>query len=213
MTLKLLLCSSAAVAALLLPNVVAPSAPQDAPKEKAAPQDADAAAAAAAGWARYMKLMEPSEHHDWFDRLLGDWTYTTTMTMGGAKTPLGSGKATFRRLFGKSWIALDYKGTLMNRPAEGLSIMGYDNYKKKYVFSDVSSQRTNMLTAEGMLDRAKTTLIFYGPMDEPVTDEHDKPVKYVIRATDPDRIVEEIHDLAIGETDTKVLEVVYVRAK
>ena len=50
-------------------------------------------------------------------------------------------------------------------------------------------------------------------MDEYLTGERDKPVRYTWRLPAPDRRVLEVHDLAIGETDTKVVEVEYARRK
>lgn len=58
---------------------------------------------------------------------------------------------------------------------------------------------------------ARGALVSYGPMDEPLTGENDKPVKYVWRFPDAKTIVFELHDLAIGEPNTKVVEVTYRR--
>jgi hypothetical protein len=56
-------------------------------------------------------------------------------------------------------------------------------------------------------------LIGYGTLDEYTTGENDKMVKYAFRFLDADKIVLEIHDLPIGETNTKVLEFTYTRSK
>jgi len=72
---------------------------------------------------------------------------------------------------------------------------------------------TAMNHAEGMRDRTGKVLTLYGTMDEPMTGEHDKPVKYVLRVLGPDKHVYEIHDLAIGEPHTMVIEVTYTRKK
>jgi len=54
-------------------------------------------------------------------------------------------------------------------------------------------------------------LLTYGTIDEYLTGEHDKMVKYVWRFLSEEKIVLEIHDLAIGEFNTKVVEITYVR--
>ena len=56
-------------------------------------------------------------------------------------------------------------------------------------------------------------LSLYGKMDEPMTGEHDKNVKYVSRMISADKHIFEVHDLAISEPNTKVVEVVYTRKK
>jgi hypothetical protein len=92
-------------------------------------------------------------------------------------------------------------------------IMGYDNFKMSYVTSMVSTFDTAMLHSEGDLAQDGNTLITYGTLDEYLTGEHDKMVKYVWRLVSDDKVVMEVHDLPIGETNTKVIEVVSTRKK
>jgi hypothetical protein len=70
-----------------------------------------------------------------------------------------------------------------------------------------------MRQSEGDMDPSGKVLITYGTLDEYLTGEHDKMVKYVWRFDSDDKIVLEIHDLPIGEKNTKVLEIVSTRAK
>jgi hypothetical protein len=48
-------------------------------------------------------------------------------------------------------------------------------------------------------------------MDEWMTGEHDKTVKYLTRIVDENTYVFEIHDLAIVPGETKVMEIEYTR--
>jgi hypothetical protein len=89
--------------------------------------------------------------------------------------------------------------------------MGYDNFKQSYVATTLSSLDTAMIRLEGDMDQAGKTLLAYGTLDEYLTGEHDKMVKYVWRFQSPTRIVLEIHDLPIGEANTKVIEVVLTK--
>ena len=50
-------------------------------------------------------------------------------------------------------------------------------------------------------------------LDEYLTGEHDKMVKYAWRFLSPDEMVLEVHDLHIGEQDTMVLETRYRRVQ
>jgi hypothetical protein len=66
---------------------------------------------------------------------------------------------------------------------------------------------------EGTFDRSGKVLTMYGKMNEWMTGELGKTVKYVTRVVSKDKHVFEIHDLSIGEPNTKVIEVTYTRKK
>ena len=91
-------------------------------------------------------------------------------------------------------------------------ILGYDNFKQSYVSTMISSLDTAMTHAEGDMDPSGNALLSYGTLDEYLTGEHDKMVKYVWRFPSKDKMVLEVHDLPIGEQNTKVLEISYARA-
>jgi hypothetical protein len=89
--------------------------------------------------------------------------------------------------------------------------MGYDNFKMSFVVTTVSSMDTAMNRSEGDLDPGGKALLLYGTLDEYLTGEHDKMVKTVFRFNSADEIVMAIHDLPIGENNTKVVEIKYSR--
>jgi len=70
-----------------------------------------------------------------------------------------------------------------------------------------------MYTMEGSANAAGTVFTFYGKSDEPMTGEHGKTIKYVLRIVNNDKHIFEIHDLSIEEPNTKVMEMVYTRKK
>ncbi len=160
--------------------------------------------------AEMMKKMEahatPGKPHEMLAGLVGKWKTSTTM-MGMAATP---GTAEYTSILGGRYIQQQYEGTMMGQPYTGMGLLGYDNYKKKFTSTWIDSVSTTKNDAEGMLDQTGKIINFYGTMDEYLTGEHDKPVKYVLDMTNPDRVVFEIHDLAIG-ANSKVVEIVYER--
>jgi len=87
------------------------------------------------------------------------------------------------------------------------------NINKKFISFWIDDMSTAMYNSEGGFDQAGKVLTTYGKMDEPMTGEHDKNVKYVSRLINPDKFIFEVHDLAIGETNTRVVEVIYTRKK
>jgi hypothetical protein len=99
----------------------------------------------------------------------------------------------------------------MGRPIQGFMILGYDNFKQSFVTTQVTSMDTAMTHSEGDLDPGGKVLLTYGTLDEYLTGEVAKMVKLVWRFPSPERMMLEVHDLPIGENNTKVVEVTYTR--
>lgn len=127
--------------------------------------------------------------------------------------PAEKGTAEFSWLMPGRWLQNRARGTMMGQQAEFFYLIGYDNFKMSYVTTTVSNFDTAMLRFEGDMTQDGKALISYGTLDEYTTGEHDKMVKSVWRFLDADTIVLEVHDLPIGEVNTKVFEIKYTRAK
>lgn len=111
------------------------------------------------------------------------------------------------------WMKTSSTGSMMGMDITGHGIMGYDNHRQKYVNVWVDSGSTMMLTSEGNYDQSRKNLVLYGKMDEAMTGEIAKQVKYAWRFQDADHFTMEIHDLAIGEENSRVVEIVHTRKK
>jgi hypothetical protein len=94
---------------------------------------------------------------------------------------------------------------------KGMGVTGYDNFKKKYVFTFLDNMGTAILTGEGDFDAKNNVMTSYGKMDEPLTGEKNKTVKYVTRILSKDKHVFEIYDLVGTPHEFKVIEMVYTR--
>ena len=158
------------------------------------------------------RFTQPGEHHKTLERFLGKWTTETRLFMAGKATEPEKGTAEISWLMPGRWMKSEWKGSMMGSPMQGFMIIGYDNFKQSYVSVMVTSIDTAMSHAEGDMDPSGNALLSYGTLDEYLTGEHDKMVKYVWRFPSKDKLVLEIHDLPIGEKNTKVLEVTYTRA-
>lgn len=159
------------------------------------------------------KYQQPGEHHKLLEKFIGKWNAETRMFMGGRAADPEIGTWETKWLMPGRWLQGEWKTTLGGMPFQSFVITGYDNFKQSYVHSQVSTFDTAMTHAEGDLDPGGKVLITYGTLDEYLTGEHDKMVKYVYRFESDDKIVMEVHDLPIGENNTKVFEVVMTRAK
>lgn len=159
------------------------------------------------------RFTKPGEHHNVLERLVGKWNTETKFFMGAESGPSEKGTSENTWLIPGRWIQMRWKGSLMNMPGEHISLIGYDNFKMSYVWTSVSSYDTAMNRGEGDMTQDGKSLICYGTLDEYLDGSHDKMVKYAWRFLDPDKFVLEVHDLVIGETNSKVLEFTYTRAK
>jgi hypothetical protein len=193
--------AGAVCATLLIPAVRALQEPD--PKQ--APADM------AAMMAKAKRFIEPGKNHKLLERFLGKWNTETRIFMGGRSMPPEKGTAECAWLMKGRWLKLEASGTLMGRPNQVFMIIGYDNFRHNYVTTTVSSMDTAMLHSEGHTDQAGKVLLTYGPLDEYLTGEVAKMVKYIWRFASEDKVVFEVHDLAIGEQNTKVIEITYTK--
>lgn len=173
------------------------------------PQPADMAAM----MEKARQFTEPGPNHKILERFIGKWNVETRFFMGAQSSSPEKGVTEAAWLTPGRWVKSETNGTMMGRPVQIFSIIGYDNFKMSYVTTSVSSLDTAMTRTEGDMDPSGKALLTYGTLDEYLTGEHDKMVKYVWRFVSDDKIVLEIHDLPIGEQNTKVVEITYTRQK
>jgi len=174
--------------------------------------DSDEASRAMAEMMEKMaRYTQPGTHHELLERFVGTWKTETRFFMGQTPSAAELGEAVTRWQMDGRWLITEAKGQMMGRPLESCTLMGYDNFKQSYVATAVSSMDTAMNRSEGDLDPGGEVLLLYGTLDEYLTGEHDKMVKTVFRFLSEDKYVMEVHDLPIGEKNTKVVEITYTR--
>jgi len=160
------------------------------------------------------KFIAPGEAHKALAPYLGKWDCVLSMSMGpGAPAMTSKFQTSIDWLVDGRFLKVESKGEMMGQPYYSFGFMGYDNFKQAYVSSWVDNMNTWILSAQGKLAQDGKTMILYGLMDEYTTGEVGKMVKYVRRWKDADHFVEEVHDLAIGEENTKVVEIAFARSK
>lgn len=159
------------------------------------------------------KYTTPGKHHEVLKRFLGKWTTETRFIMGGQKTPPEKGQCEWTWLVKGRWLQSTMTGTMMGRQMSTHGWFGYDNQKQSYVTTRVSSMDTAMNRSEGDMTPDGKAIITYGTLDEYLTGEHDKMVRYVWRFINDNEMQLEVHDLPIGETNTQVIDITYKRVK
>jgi hypothetical protein len=175
----------------------------------ALPKDADG------GMARWMLTCKPGPAHARLAELLGTYEIVTRIRMGEGQPALElKSRGEFSWLVEGKWLQLRYTGTMMDgQPGSGLWLLGYDNFKERYVTTMVDSMQTCMNSASGHFDASGDHLFLWGTIDEPMTPEQDKQVKYAYRNFGGDTFSVEVHDMMIGEANTKVVELAFTRKK
>lgn len=165
---------------------------------------------------KWMESISPGDEHEKLEAEEGSWDATMRMwMMPGAPPAETKGSSERKMVLGGRFIMDQYKGSMMGMPYDGIGFTGYDKFKKKYVSMWISSMGTNILTMEGTPSADGKTITFEGLMDEPMTGEKDKKVRYILKNIDADNQIFEIHDLALEKMgmQTKVVELIYKRKK
>jgi hypothetical protein len=164
------------------------------------------------GMQRWQECTSPGPMHKHLERFLGSWNIEShALGLGGPAKETGT--AEWRWLFEGRFIQQTWKGEVMGMPAGGQITIGYDNFKQKFVASDVNTLQTALLTSEGNFDASGNTLITWGFTDSPMTGECDRLAKYVWRFEGPDKFTFELHDPSAGDGQTLALDVVYTRRR
>ncbi len=162
---------------------------------------------------RMMAAATPGAAHKFLDTFVGTWDLTTRVWMEpGAPPAESNGTAEVRWILEGRYLEDVTTGSMMGMPLHGRGISGYDNMKKKYVAIWIDNMSTAISTMEGSLDETGRVLTYHGRIDDPMTGETGKPVKYVLRVEGPDTHVFEMHDpQAAGQT--RIMEITYRRKK
>jgi hypothetical protein len=162
------------------------------------------------GMDRWVATMKPGPAHERLKELLGDYDISIKNPMAGSKEIKSTG--TFSWLAEGKWLKFEWTGmTMFGKPGSGLWVLGYDNFKERYVGMQVDSLQTCMNSMSGHFDASGDNLILWGTIDEPMTPEQDKYVRYIFRGFGKDSFTFEIHDMMIGESNTKVIEMAFTR--
>ncbi|HYE62629.1 MAG TPA: DUF1579 domain-containing protein [Phycisphaerales bacterium] len=166
--------------------------------------------------AKMMAAMEaastPGANHKLLEQWIGTWDTTMKIMMPGAPAMESKGRAEVSWLFEGRWLQERVDGDMMGQPMKGLSIIGYDNFNKCFVSSWVDNHSTAMITSTGSLDQTGKVLTMFGRMDEPMTGEHNKTVRFQTTFVDKDTRKFTIDEVQYGQPFT-VVEITYKRAK
>jgi Protein of unknown function (DUF1579) len=105
-------------------------------------------------------VAEPREEHKWLQKLVGEWTYESEMTMEPDQPPqTGTGAESVRAL-GELWVLLEGRGDLSGGDISIITL-GYDPEKNRFVGTFIGSTMTYLWLYDGELDAAGKVLTLY----------------------------------------------------
>ncbi|MFH1746294.1 MAG: DUF1579 domain-containing protein [Planctomycetota bacterium] len=152
--------------------------------------------------------------HEKFAKAVGKWKTITKMWKGpGTEPTVSEGTAEFRTLLDGRYLEQKYQCDMMGESYEGIGIEGYDLTKKKYVSIWMDNTSTGIYMTTGTPDKSGKVITYIGKMDDPMSGQKDKVVKYVAREINPDHLVFEMYDTMPDGKEFKTMEIVYMRAK
>jgi hypothetical protein len=185
---------------------------QQAAEKKAAEKKDPAAPSPDAAFAEFLKLNAPGEHHAHMKQLAGDWDCDVEMRMTPEQPwQKSKGKTHSETLLDGRYLGAEFSGDMMGMPFKGMSLMGYDNMKKKYFTAWIDSMSTGIMLFEGKCDGGKV-FTFTGEYEDPMTKRKSK-IRQVTTVASPDKHTFEWYETPDGGKEFKSMTITYTKAK
>jgi hypothetical protein len=114
------------------------------------PAAGDAPPPATQPTAEDLKKLEPGPEHEILKALVGDFDGEYE-TFAGFNAPMQKSKGTVtnKLIYGGRFLEAHYEGDAAGQHFTGQNLIGYDNYKKRYVGTAVNSGSTSIIFSEG----------------------------------------------------------------
>jgi len=163
--------------------------------------------------ALWMKYASPGPEHAMLAKTVGKWKTHNKFWMDESGTPQTSeGTSERQMIIGGRFLQMTYAGNMGGMPFDGEGMLGYDNFRKEYIYFWIDNMGTAFSTASGTFNAENKTIVFKGKIDEPVMGVRDKDIQYIIRPIDDDHFVFEMYDTIKGKL-VKVGEIEHERVK
>lgn len=163
----------------------------------------------------WMDYATPGEMQKMLAKSDGNWVGETTMWMENGSQPMMSkSEATNKMVFDGRYQMSTHKGDMMGMPFEGISIVGYDNSKKKFVSSWIDNMGTGIMNMEGIWNASTKSIEFKGKMTDPSRPGKDCNVREIYTFVDDNTQKMEMYgpDAKTGK-EFKTMEINYTRKK
>jgi hypothetical protein len=160
--------------------------------------------------AAWQASMTPGPHHQAMAGAVGEWNFVSKMWMDPAAPPMETtGTASMKLTMNGLFLVEDTSAQMMGMDWTGHGVFGYDNTKKKHIGVWYDSMGSMIMNFEGDCDGKCGVVTSYSDYLDPMTNTQ-KRMKTVSSHEGPDKSMMLMYDVA-GETETKVMEIVYTR--
>jgi hypothetical protein len=157
------------------------------------------------------KYSEPGAPHQVLKSLEGTWDTAAKVWLAPGGTPdTANGRAEFWSNHGDRFLIEEYSGAMLGRPVTIHLVFGYDNAKKKYVASMISSVSTEIKLREGTADATGKVITFTGQTFDAVAGRYHAE-RAVYKIESDKRLTVEVFETPTGGKEFKKMEVVYTR--
>jgi len=166
--------------------------------------------AEAAAMDQMMAMMQPGPEHKVLEKLVGKWSAVVKMWMDPAGPPMESGGTMeYVSVMDGRYLHGVYKGTVMGMPFEGMSVDGYDRYKKQYFSLWFDNMGTGFLDQRGTCSPDGKVMTLRGMMFNPQLGR-ETPVRTVNTWLDDNTLRYEMFETKDGK-EVKSMEITYTR--
>ena len=160
----------------------------------------------------WTKYAEPGKYHAHLEPLVGRWKQTVKWWMAPDGPPdVSTGNCEYRWILGKRFVLQEVKGDMEGQPFEGLGIIGYDNFKKKYTSMWADTMSTAIFTLLGTCDDSGKVFTMIGEHDDVFTGKANQKYRSVVRIINNDMHVDEMYMDGPDGKEYKALEITYTR--
>lgn len=152
------------------------------------------------------------QHAQLAEHFAGSWDTKMTVWMDPVTPPLvETGRATSATELGGRHVRMEFRGSFMGGPFEGIGSTGYDNVRGQYVSTWKDNMSTAVMLSYGDYDPATATYTFRGEMPDPLNAGALVPIRETVRIVDSDHHVMEMFETRDG-AETRTMRIEFTRA-
>lgn len=158
-----------------------------------------------------MKYATPVKEHEYLKKYVGDWDVEVkSFPAPGAQPMVSQGVMKGQLLYGGRYVKTEFESTMMGMPFQGMQIIGYDLFKKKYSAVWLDNMSTYFAPTTGTLDPAGKIYTETGVWPDPMTGGTSK-VKIVTTWLTDGKYTFEMFMTGADGKEVKGLEITYTK--
>lgn len=153
----------------------------------------------------------PGEPHKMLAKDNGIWNEEMIMWMTPGTDPIKSSASCVNTMIlGGRYQQSVHTGSINGEPFEGISTVGYDNAKKKYVSTWVDNMGTGIMVMEGVYDAASKTINLKGKQVDPASGK-EMDVREEFTLVDDNTQIMRMYMTPVGGKEYKTMEIRFTR--